>query len=285
MTTTNERPRILVTNDDGIGSDGLHVLAAALAPLGDVVVVAPDGEYSGSSASLGALVDMDPIVRRHRHHDRYEAWSLSGPPALCVLFARLGVFGGRFDLAVSGINPGANVGRAIYHSGTVGAATTARLGRMSAIAVSQEVVGAVEGQALPGTIENQHWDSAAAVAVAAATALLEQPPPEPVLLNINVPNRPRDELGAWRRTSIAALPSRTLQSARLEPLDGAPDTYRSVVVRGDVLGLPADTDGGAVVNGEVSLTWLTPITAGAPEGDGAEAAERRIAELLGDVAT
>ena len=56
------------------------------------------------------------------------AWSVSGPPALCVMFSRLGAFGAPFDLVVSGINPGANVGRSVYHSGTIGACLTARTG-------------------------------------------------------------------------------------------------------------------------------------------------------------
>ena len=61
------------------------------------------------------------------------------PPALCVMFARMGAFGPPFDLVVSGINPGANVGRSVYHSGTVGAALTARSGGISGVAVSQDV--------------------------------------------------------------------------------------------------------------------------------------------------
>lgn len=271
--------RILVTNDDGIQSSGLHVLARSLVSLGDVVVVAPDREFSGSSASLGALTDMEPVVRRHHIDDRYEAWSLAGPPALCVVFARLGVFGGRFDLVVSGINPGANVGRAIYHSGTVGAVTTARLGRISGIAVSQDVdFGSVEGQALPGTIENQHWETAAEIATVAAEALLADLPSEAVLLNLNVPNLPTAELKGWRRTTIAALPTRALQSASLEPIEGGVDIYRSLVVWGDVVDLPPETDGGAVERGFVSVTWPTLMVPDQPIGS--EAVEATIDRYL-----
>ena len=86
---------------------------------------------------------------------------MSGPPALCVMFARLGAFGEPFDLVVSGINPGANVGRAVYHSGTVGAALTARNGNISGVAISQAVTGfGVEGQGWDEMLIGQKWETA-----------------------------------------------------------------------------------------------------------------------------
>lgn len=117
--------RILVTNDDGIESEGLHVLARALRGQGEVIVAAPDSEYSGAGAAIGPIHLSEPEVRSVDVDGIDTAWSVSGPPALCVMFARLGLFGD-VDLVVSGINPGANVGRSVYHSGTVGAALTAR---------------------------------------------------------------------------------------------------------------------------------------------------------------
>lgn len=105
--------RILVTNDDGIDSVGLHVLARAMVSHGDVVVVAPDREYSGSSAAIGSLQQIEPELRVAHIEGIDEAWSVSGAPALCVFLARLGVFGERFDVVVAGINPGANVGRRV----------------------------------------------------------------------------------------------------------------------------------------------------------------------------
>ena len=117
--------RILVTNDDGIDSIGLHVLVRAMCRLDgghEIVVAAPDTEYSGAGASLGALHLIRPEVRVARIEGctASAVWAVTGPPALCVMFSRLGAFGEPFDLVVSGINPGANVGRAVYHSGTVG---------------------------------------------------------------------------------------------------------------------------------------------------------------------
>ena len=114
-----------MTNDDGIDSLGLHVLARALTELGDVVIIAPDREFSGSGAAVGALYEFRPEVRRRQIDGVAEAWSLNGPPALCVLYSKLGVFGDPFDLVVAGINPGSNVGRSVYYSGTVGACLAA----------------------------------------------------------------------------------------------------------------------------------------------------------------
>ena len=92
--------RILLTNDDGIDGVGLHVLAKAMRPHGEVVVIAPDGEYSGASSAFGALHKIQPEVKRCHLDGIDEAWSVSGPPALCVMFARLGAFGAPFDLIV-----------------------------------------------------------------------------------------------------------------------------------------------------------------------------------------
>ena len=135
--------RILVTNDDGIDSVGLHRLVAAIAPLGEVVVAAPDREFSGAGAAIGALHLMQPEIHRASIPgvDLDEVWAVGGPPALCVMFANLEAFGPRPELIVSGINPGANVGRSVYHSGTVGACLTGRNAGISGVAVSQEVTG------------------------------------------------------------------------------------------------------------------------------------------------
>lgn len=254
--------RILVTNDDGIDSEGLHVLARAATALGHVTVVAPDSEYSGASAAVGPLHLIQPEVHRAGIDGVAEAWSVSGPPALCVFFARLGAFGPRFDLVLSGINPGANVGRAVYHSGTVGAAFTARLGGMNAVAVSQAVTAddEVEGQGGDDTLADQQWDSAAAVAVSVAGALLERPASRPVVINVNVPNLALGDCKGWRHTVLGHQPGRAMESVRLEARPGHPGTFRVRMEYGPRTVLPPETDGGAVERGEVSIGVLGPVT-------------------------
>ncbi|MDH4170387.1 MAG: hypothetical protein OEW42_12445 [Acidimicrobiia bacterium] len=271
---------ILVTNDDGIDSVGLHVLARALRRHGDVVVAAPDGEYSGSGASLGAIHLMQPELHRAEIDGIDESWAISAPPAMCVLFSRLGAFGRRFDLVVSGINPGINVGRSVYHSGTVGAALTARNGGTNAIAVSQEVEGfGVEGQGWDDVLDLQLWDTAAEVAAVAAGAILADPPDEAQVLNINLPNCRLDELEGWKLTSVGGAPPRTLGKVSLEPKRGHEGTFKLKMEWGEATELPEHTDGGAVMHGYVSLSWLSRLEACTPQGS--TAAEKAIDQLLG----
>jgi 5'-nucleotidase len=249
--------RILVTNDDGIDSVGLHVLARAMRPYGDVVVIAPDAEYSGASAAFGALHKIQPEVCHRQLDGIDETWAVTGPPALCVMFARLGAFGPPFDLIVSGINPGANVGRSVYHSGTVGATLTGRNGGVSGVAVSQSVTAfGVEGQGWDEMLINQQWETAATVAGAVVERLVAELPTEPVVVNLNVPNVALDEIKGWRRTVVGTLPPRAMAAAVLEPKEGHDGTFHVRMGWGDPVALPSETDGGAVELDEVSITFL-----------------------------
>jgi 5'-nucleotidase len=256
--------RIVVTNDDGIDSVGLHHLAAAMVQFGEVIIVAPDSEYSGAGAALGPLHLIRPDVHRivSPVNGVASAWTVAGPPALWVMFARLGVFGATPDLVVSGINPGANVGRAVYHSGTIGAALTARGGLISGIAISQDVSeGAIDGQGWDNMLLQQKWESAAVVATEVVRAHIAAPPDEPVVLNINVPNLELDEIRGWRYTSVAAIPPRTVVEASLEAKTGHTDAFRVVMSFGESVVLPDETDGGAVAAGYISVCALSKLSA------------------------
>src|SRR3954463_9990111 len=170
--------RILITNDDGIESEGLHVLARAVAGAGhDTVVVAPNSDRSGVGAALG-LVHAD----QHLDAARVEvenldvpAYALDGPPGMCVIAARLGAFGDPPELVVSGINAGLNTGRSILHSGTVGAALTAQNFGVSGLAVSVE--------------PTEPWQWATACAYAATTLEWLAEAPGCTVVNLNVPGR------------------------------------------------------------------------------------------------
>lgn len=133
--------RILVTNDDGIESPLLHNLVANLASLSrvEIVVAAPDQNQSGSSqSSVGGPL----IVEKVSIEGAAEAYSISGRPADAVRFAVVQLQNpNKFDLVISGVNRGANVGNVSHLSGTVGAAMEGVYHGLPAIAVSQEVAG------------------------------------------------------------------------------------------------------------------------------------------------
>jgi 5'-nucleotidase len=272
--------RILLTNDDGIDSIGLHVLARAMRKHGDVVIIAPDREYSGAGAALGALHIIQPEVYRANVDGIDEAWAVSGPPALCVMFARLGAFGEQFDLIVSGINPGANVGRSVYHSGTIGAALSGRNGGISGVAVSQAVTGfGVEGQGWDEMLIGQKWHTAAAVASAFVEGLVANMPKDPVVVNLNVPNVEIDQLTTWREAVVGLEPPRRMSMAELIAKEGHDGAYTVRMSWGDAVDLPPHTDGGAVEQGEIAITYLSRLEANARTDMGA--AERSLDHMLG----
>ena len=266
--------RIMVTNDDGIDSVGLHVLARAVAEHGDVTVIAPDSEYSGGGAAIGALWQAQHEVHEVSIDGIDRAYSVTGAPALCVMFARMGAFGDPPDLIVSGINPGANVGRSVYHSGTIGACLTGRNGGITGIAVSQSVPHfGVEGQAWEDVVADMPWDTAATVAADLVGAFVAAPPEAGSVLNVNVPGVPLEELTSYRWTEVGMSPPRAISTATLEPRPGHVGAYRVEMAWGDAEELAPETDTGAIMNGEVSLTWLSRILAeDRPRLDGIEQA-------------
>jgi len=125
-------PRILVTNDDGHFSPGIHALAAALRPLGDVVIVAPQTE---ASAVGHALTLRRPLRVDHVSDGVY---SVDGTPTDCVNIAIDQILQHKPDLIVSGINKGFNIGDDVTYSGTVAGALEGALLGFQAIAVSQQ---------------------------------------------------------------------------------------------------------------------------------------------------
>ncbi|MFD4639660.1 5'/3'-nucleotidase SurE [Lentzea sp. NPDC058436] len=172
--------RALITNDDGIDSPGLAVLAAAALESGlDVLVAAPVTQASGTSASVAAIGDDGRVVSERRSLPGLdvEAYAVAAHPSLISLIACRGGFGGKPDVVLSGINLGANVGRAVLHSGTVGAALTGHLNDVTSMAVSLDV--GLDG---PEPL----WDKAGEVVRVVLPMLLEMP--DTPVLSLNVPN-------------------------------------------------------------------------------------------------
>jgi len=162
--------RILVTNDDGYRSDGIHALARALHGVGDVTIVAPVSEAS----AIGHALTLRHPLRLERIDDR--VFAVDGTPTDCVNLGITHVFKGLADLVVSGINKGWNLGDDITYSGTVAGALEGALLAMPSIAVS-----------LRQTRGDYDFGYAARAAAAVADEILRRPLPARTFLNINVP--------------------------------------------------------------------------------------------------
>lgn len=189
---------VLVTNDDGVESPGIRALARAILDAGHrVTVAAPSRDWSGAGASIGPIhVDGVIPVADHRWpgFDGVPVHALDRPPATAVWAACLGAFGDVPDVVASGINPGANTGHLTLHSGTVGAALTGAAFGVPGVACSLE-------WSTDGTYQ---WSTAAHFAPAAlewAHAAGEDG--MPAVLNMNVPNRPLDEVLGVREAHLA----------------------------------------------------------------------------------
>jgi 5'-nucleotidase len=166
-------PRILVTNDDGVRSTGIHALADALRALGDVIVVAPVREAS----AVGHALTLHHPLRLE--HVRDAVYALDGTPTDCVNIAVAAVLHGLPDLVMSGINKGLNVGDDVTYSGTVSGALEGALLGVPSIAVSLQ-----QDRERP-----TDWDFAAAASVARDVAgrVIAAGLPPRTLLNLNVP--------------------------------------------------------------------------------------------------
>ncbi|TML88799.1 MAG: 5'/3'-nucleotidase SurE [Actinobacteria bacterium] len=195
MARSHRTTRVLVTNDDGIDSPGIHALAGVAVGFGlDVVVAAPAWDSSGASASLTAAQQGGRFLvekRKLAGLDRVPAYAAQATPGFITLTASRGAFGPRPDVVLSGINRGPNAGRAILHSGTVGAALTASTHGCRAMAVSIDVG------------EPMYWSTAVEVAGRVLPWLLEAD--AGVVLNLNVPNVAPERLRGLRRGRLASF--------------------------------------------------------------------------------
>ncbi len=181
--------KILVTNDDGIYAKGLWALVAELQKVGEVIVVAPDREQSaiGTAVTLHQplrLREVRPLVAG------IKAYAVEGTPSDSVILA-LGMLGEGIEAVFSGVNEGANLGDDVLISGTVGAALQAYLHGLPAIALSVEVGG------------NMHFKVAAKLGSLLVNKIATNSLPQGLLLNINLPNLPRDEIKGIELTRLA----------------------------------------------------------------------------------
>ncbi len=175
---------ILLSNDDGFEATGIRCMADALQAIAEVTLVAPDRNRSGASNSL----TLDDPIRATAITD--SIFKVDGTPTDCVHLAITGLLAKEPDIVVSGINAGANLGDDVLYSGTVAAAMEGRFLGLPAIAVS--LVGS----------QLRHYETAAQVVVGLLNDLANAPLPSDTILNINVPDLPKDEIVGIKTTRL-----------------------------------------------------------------------------------
>ena len=176
--------RILLSNDDGYFAPGLAALAAALSPLAQITVVAPERDRSGASNSL----TLDRPLSINQTPNGF--FHVNGTPTDCVHLAVTGMLDFVPDMIISGINSSANMGDDTIYSGTVAAATEGFLLGIPAIAVS-----------MAGSSQ-KHFATAGAVAAELVARFQRNPIKTPTLLNVNVPDMPTDQLQGYETTRL-----------------------------------------------------------------------------------
>ena len=234
---------ILVTNDDGVHAPGLLALAQEMRHLGKVTILAPDRNWSGG----GHVKTLDRALRVREFHleDGTQAFGSDGAPSDCVALTTLGYFKEKFDLVVSGINVGANLGHDVTYSGTVTAAMEAVIAGVPGIAVSLEVpeghIGAID-----------FGPAAQAARIAVGNVIVNGLPAE-TLLHVNVPFLKAEEINGFRITRQGLRVYHSRLDERIDPR-GRPYYW----IGGDAptgVSEPG-TDVGVLADGFVSITPL-----------------------------
>ena len=239
-------PHILVTNDDGVGSSGLLALAQALRAVGRVSVIAPDSNRS--AIGRGITIHHPLHVEEVTLADGSPALATDGTPVDCVRFAVLGLLEERPDIIVSGINLGMNLGDDVTYSGTVAAALEGVLLGLPAIAVSAQALDAAADQ----------WDgaaydfrAAAAFAAGMVPRVLAPGFPERVILNINAPGLPSEQVVGARITRLG----RRVYNDELTLMSSEGGRRRYTIYGGVATHDPEEgTDFTAVEAGTISIT-------------------------------
>jgi 5'-nucleotidase len=228
--------KILITNDDGVFSEGLRILAKTMEALGEVYVVAPDRERSATAHSLTLhrplrVEEIEPRV-----------FAVDGTPVDCVTLAVYGIFKGHPDLVISGINNGPNLGEDLVYSGTVSAAFEATFLRIPAFAISL------------ASRNDFKFQVAANFALKVAAHIMEVGLPKETFLNINVPNLEEDEIRSYK---ITRQGKRIFADAVVEKVD--PRGKKYYWIGGEDQGFKeiVGTDFHAIANRYISITPLS----------------------------
>ena len=196
--------KIILSNDDGIKAPGLLALAKELTSLAEVTILAPERERSAISH---AITLREPIIlKKCEILEGVKAFAASGTPADCMKVALLS-FCDQPDVVIIGLNPGSNLSTDIVYSGTVAAASEASMLGVPALAMSMD--DSPEGVF--------HFETGARAARELVEKLDFSKAPEGVVLNVNVPNVPWEEIKGWRLTSLGKTKFHERYIHRVDP--------------------------------------------------------------------
>lgn len=233
----SKRPRILITNDDGIYADGIYALWEAMQELGDVTVVAPDTEKSAVGHSITIA---DPIrIQEISRSGGFNGFAVDGTPADCVKIAVHSILDEIPDVIVSGINAGANVGMSIIYSGTISAATEGTILDIPSIAISFD------------SIKEGDLTGSQAVAKKMVTTILDKGIPRGTLLNVNVPNLPANQIKGYQITRQGNIYFEDRFERREDPRGQFYYWMTGKIINPDTT---LESDGQAISEGYVSVT-------------------------------
>lgn len=228
--------RILVSNDDGVYAQGIIALAHEMAKIAEIVVIAPDRNRSGASNSLSVQVP----VRVQQLNNGY--YSVTGTPTDCVHLAVTGLLDMKFDMVVSGINAGANIGDDVIYSGTVAAAAEGRTLGLPSVAIS-----------LVGKDPQKNYETAAIVARQIVERLQKYPLPSATILNVNVPDVVIGEIKGYELTRLG---KRHPAQPAVKAIDPRGYPVYWIGASGDAEDAGPGTDFCAIKEGNVSITPL-----------------------------
>jgi 5'-nucleotidase len=230
------RPLILITNDDGYRAPGLAALREAVAGLGDVVVVAPDRERSacGQGITIKGPLSVERIDE--------STWAVEGTPADCVILALANLLPVKPNIVLSGINRGANLGDDVYYSGTVAGAREGAFWGIPSGACSL----VTRGKPLDFTEAAKHSRRLCEI-------LIENPPSQGVLLNLNVPDGPASEI---RGVKVTRQGMRGHASGVSVTTDSRGRSFYWIAEPFDTWDAADGDDMGAIRAGYVSITPL-----------------------------
>jgi 5'-nucleotidase len=251
--------KILVSNDDGVYSEGLWTLVRELNKVAQVSVVAPDRDQSGSGTSITLrhplrMINIKPPV------DGVSAYSVEGTPADSVILALRLILKEGVDLVVSGINEGPNLGDDVYVSGTVGAALQGFFYGIPALAFSIAAFG------------DLHFDLAATLARIMVSELADKGFPQRLLLNVNLPNLTQDKLEG---IEITRLGERKYVD-RIEPGHDGKRQYHWIMRGKPEWKSTSGTDIWALEKNKVSITPLF----GNPDGSSRKLLEKIVPQVF-----